>query len=55
MLVMPLSYSIADGIGFGVITYAVLKLLTGKTDKTTIPVLIMATIFLSKYAFLGVH
>ena len=55
ILVMPLSYSIADGIGFGVITYAALKVLTGKVDKTTIPVLIMATIFLTKYAFLGVH
>ncbi|MCP3672932.1 MAG: NCS2 family permease [Gammaproteobacteria bacterium] len=55
MLVMPLSYSIADGIGFGVITYALLKLLSGKANKTTIPVIIMASIFLSKYAFLGVH
>jgi len=55
VIIMPLSYSIADGIGFGMITYALLKLLTGRIDKNNISVLIMAVIFISKYAFLGVH
>lgn len=55
MVVMPLSFSIADGIGFGIISYALLKLLSGKIDKSNIAVLIMAVIFIAKYAFLGVH
>ncbi|MFT5452625.1 MAG: AGZA family xanthine/uracil permease-like MFS transporter [Enterobacterales bacterium] len=55
MIVMPLSFSIADGIGFGIITYAVLKVLSGKMDKSNIPVLVLAVVFISKYAFLGVH
>lgn len=55
MVVMPLSYSIADGIGFGLITFALLKLITGKFDKANIPVMVLALIFLSKYVFLGVH
>jgi len=55
VIIMPLSYSIADGIGFGMITYALLKLFTGRIDKTNISVLILALIFISKYAFLGVH
>ena len=37
MVVMPLSYSIADGIGFGLITYALLKLMTGQVEKANIP------------------
>ena len=55
MVVMPLSFSIADGIGFGIISYALLKVLAGKMDKTTIPVIVLAAIFITKYAFLGVH
>jgi len=55
VVVMPLSYSIADGIGFGIITYALLKVLAGKIDKTNAPALFMAAIFITKYAFLGVH
>lgn len=55
MVVMPLAFSIADGIGFGIITYALLKILSGKMDKSNIPVLVMAIIFIIKYAFLGVH
>jgi len=55
MVVMPLSFSIADGIGFGIITYALLKVLSGKMNKSHIPALVMASIFIIKYAFLGVH
>jgi len=55
MVIMPLSFSIADGIGFGMITYALLKVLSGKMDKSHIPVMVMASIFILKYAFLGVH
>lgn len=55
MVIMPLSFSIADGIGFGIITYALLKLLAGKLNKSNASVLVMAAIFIIKYAFLGVH
>jgi len=55
MVVMPLTFSIADGIGFGIISYALLKMLAGKFDKSNIPVLVMAAVFVLKYAFLGIH
>lgn len=55
MVVMPLSFSIADGIGFGIITYALLKVLSGKINRNNASVLVMASIFILKYAFLGVH
>ena len=55
MIVMPLSFSIADGIGFGIIAYALLKLLAGKINKENAGALVIAAIFIAKYAFLGVH
>ena len=55
MIMMPLSFSIADGIGFGIITYALIKLLTGKFNQSHIPVMVLALVFLSKYIFLGTH
>lgn len=33
VLIMPLTYSITDGIGFGFITYALIKLFQGKTRE----------------------
>ncbi len=55
VIVMPLSFSITDGIGFGIITYGLLKITTGKASRADIPVMIMAAIFVSKYLFLGTH
>ncbi|PCI64859.1 MAG: guanine permease [Gammaproteobacteria bacterium] len=55
IVIMPLSFSIADGIGFGLITYAFLKLVSGKIDKSNVSVVVIAVIFILKYAFLGTH
>ncbi|TQV76740.1 NCS2 family permease [Aliikangiella marina] len=53
IIVMPLSFSITDGIGFGIISYAILKITTGQFNRSHIPALIMALVFVSKYVFLG--
>lgn len=53
IIVMPLSFSITDGIGFGIISYAILKITSGKFNRSHIPALIMALVFVSKYIFLG--
>ncbi|MDO4544913.1 MAG: NCS2 family permease [Bacillota bacterium] len=52
MVMMPLSYSIAEGISFGCISYAVLKLLTGRGKECSITLYILAAAFLCKYIFL---
>lgn len=52
-IAMPLTYSIASGIGLGFISYAAIKLLSGKLDKIDIGVLVLATLFLLKFIFLG--
>jgi len=52
MLGMPLSYSIADGIGLGFIAYAVIKLLAGRARECPPAVVIVAVIFTIKFTFL---
>lgn len=42
---IPLSFSIAEGIGLGLITYAVLKLVTGRARDTSILTYVLAAIF----------
>jgi AGZA family xanthine/uracil permease-like MFS transporter len=49
-LMMPLTSSIAEGISLGFITYAVIKLLSGKGRDVSSSVWVMAAIFAVKYA-----
>lgn len=51
-LAMPLSYSIADGIGVGFISYALIKVLAGKPAECPAAVYLVALIFAVKFAFL---
>ena len=50
---MPLSFSIADGIGLGFITYAAVKLVSGKARECPLAVYVVALIFVLKFAFLA--
>jgi AGZA family xanthine/uracil permease-like MFS transporter len=52
IIMMPLAYSIAEGIVFGMISYAVLKLISGKGKDVTILGYIIAILFILKYLFL---
>ena len=52
IIMMPLTYSIAEGIVFGMVSYAVLKLLTGKGKDVTVIGYIVAILFVLKYIFL---
>jgi adenine/guanine/hypoxanthine permease len=47
---MPLTYSIATGIGLGFITYALAKILAGKFADAKPAVLVLAAIFAIKFA-----
>nr|MBP8227046.1 NCS2 family permease [Rheinheimera sp.] len=51
LVMMPLTFSIADGIGMGFITYAVLCLVTGRLSKTTLSVWILTAVFAAKFFF----
>ena len=50
-LAMPLTYSIATGIGMGFITYAALKILSGRFKDLTVAVGLIALLFCVKFAF----
>jgi len=50
---MPLTYSIATGIGLGFITYALAKLIAGKFGEAKPAVVILAVIFWIKFALPG--
>ncbi|MEG0134317.1 MAG: NCS2 family permease, partial [Clostridium sp.] len=49
MIMMPFSYSISDGIIFGVISYIVLKFFTGKYKEISITTVIIGVVFLLKF------
>jgi AGZA family xanthine/uracil permease-like MFS transporter len=49
-LLMPLTYSIANGIGLGFITYALAKGLAGRSQELNAPVVVLAAIFALKFA-----
>lgn len=49
MIMMPFSYSISDGIIFGVISYIILKLFTGKIKEISITTVIIGVVFLLKF------
>ncbi len=52
-LAIPLSYSIADGIGLGFISYAGIKVLSGLWRDCSATVAFVALIFVLKFAFLA--
>lgn len=54
-LTMPFTYSIANGLAFGFISYAVIKLLTGKASQVHVATWIVAGLFVVKFAFFGGH
>ncbi|MES3025457.1 MAG: NCS2 family permease [Pseudomonadota bacterium] len=54
-LTMPFTYSIAQGVAFGFISYAVLKLLTGRAKQVRPIVWIIAAVFLFQLVYLGAH
>lgn len=53
MTFMPFTYSIADGIAIGFISYALVKLLTGKAKAVPYMVWIIAIVWAIKFAIYG--
>ncbi|MET4693827.1 NCS2 family permease [Endozoicomonas lisbonensis] len=53
-IMMPLSFSIANGIALGFIAYPVIKILAGRARDVSISVWVMAAVFALKFAVFGV-
>ncbi len=54
-LAMPFTYSIANGLAFGFITYGVLKLFTGRAREAHWMVWLIGSVFLFKFIWIGGH
>ena len=51
-IAMPLSFSVADGIGLGFLSYAAIKLLAGRPRECPAAVYVVAVVFAGKFALL---
>ncbi len=54
MLGIPLTFSIADGLAFGFISYTLVKLFSGRAKEVNILVIILTLIFIARYVFIAV-
>lgn len=52
ILSMPMFYSIAEGISFGIVTYVIMKLFTGKKEQISPLMYILALVFIARYIFM---
>lgn len=52
MLLMPLAYSISDGIMLGMITYTLLNALAGKLKKVSVMMWMLAVLFILRYVLI---
>ena len=51
LIMMPMTYSIANGIGLGAIAYVIMTLCTGKFKKNDIIITVIAALFVLKFIF----
>lgn len=53
LLTIPLTYSIATGLSFGLIAFAAMELLTGRGDRRHWMLYTLATLFLLRFAYIS--
>ncbi|HEY9762325.1 MAG TPA: NCS2 family permease [Trichocoleus sp.] len=51
ILMMPLTYSIAEGLAMGLIAYPLVKAFQGKFNQTTLGMWLLAAVFILRYVF----
>jgi AGZA family xanthine/uracil permease-like MFS transporter len=49
MIIMPLTYSISEGIAFGMLSYVLIKLFTGKWKEISVVMYILAVFFILRH------
>ncbi|HEV7691250.1 MAG TPA: NCS2 family permease [Hyphomonadaceae bacterium] len=53
VIMIPLTFSIANGLAFGITSYAVLKLVTGKAKASDWMLFVLGALFVARFAFLA--
>ncbi len=51
-LIMPITFSISEGISFGIISYTVIHAVTGQAKKVHPVMYILTVLFILKYIFI---
>jgi AGZA family xanthine/uracil permease-like MFS transporter len=52
VIMMPLTFSVADGIAMGFVTYVAMKVFTGRHKDVTVSLYALCAIFVAKFIFL---
>lgn len=52
MILMPLTYSISEGIMIGMVSYVLVNLCCGKLKKISPTLWVLAALFILRYAFM---
>ena len=55
LVLIPFTYSIANGLGFGIIAWAVLHLAAGKLRRQDWLLYLLAALFLARFIYLGAN
>jgi AGZA family xanthine/uracil permease-like MFS transporter len=53
LVMIPLTYSIANGLGIGITSFALLRLFSGKATRKDWLLFVLAALFLARFAFLS--
>ena len=53
LILIPLTYSIANGLGLGIIAWAILHVATGRFRRQDWLLYILAALFLARFVYLG--
>ena len=53
VVMTPLTYSIANGLGFGITSYAILTLLMGRARPKDWLLFLLATLFIIRFVYLA--
>jgi AGZA family xanthine/uracil permease-like MFS transporter len=53
MAMIPLTFSIANGLAFGITAYAALKLLRGNMTRSDWLLLVLAALFVARFVWLS--
>jgi AGZA family xanthine/uracil permease-like MFS transporter len=53
VIIIPLSYSIANGLAFGITSHAVLKLVSGRASLRDWLMYVLAALFVARFIYLA--
>ena len=55
LILIPFTYSIANGLGFGIIAWAVLHIASGKVRRSDLFLYVLAALFLARFIYMGTN